>query len=99
MKSYKKASIVESVSEGLTETQKIKLEKLSNSVEAEDTNEFQTKLKDLKEVYFNEGEESKKLLGSLSEEVIGTDEVIAEESNDSSVNAYAQFLTKTIKKI
>lgn len=97
--SYKKASIVESVSEGLTETQKIKLEKLSNSVEAEDTNEFQTKLKDLKEVYFNEGEESKKLLGSLSEEVIGTDEVIAEESNDSSVNAYAQFLTKTIKKI
>jgi len=95
---YKKASIVETVSEGLTETQKIKLEKLSASVEADDTEEFQAKLKDLKEVYFNEGEESKKLLSSLSEEVIGTDEVIAEESNDSTVNAYAQFLTKTIKK-
>jgi len=94
----KKSSIVETVSEGLTETQKIKLEKLSASVEAEDTEEFQTKLEDLKQVYFNEGEESKKLLGSLSEEVIGTDEVIAEESNDYSVNAYAQFLTKTIKK-
>jgi len=94
----KKNSIVETVAEGLTETQKIKLEKLSGSVEAEDTIEFQTKLEDLKQVYFNEGEESKKLLGSLSEEVIGTDEVIAEESDDSSVNAYAQFLTKTIKK-
>ena len=94
----KKNSIVETVSEGLTETQKIKLEKLSSSVDADDTIEFQTKLEDLKQVYFNESEESKKLLGSLSEEVIGTDEVIAEESDDSSVNAYAQFLTKTIKK-
>ena len=91
---YKKASIVETVADGLTETQKIKLEKLSASVQAEDTNEFQAKLEDLKEVYFNEGEESKKLLSSLSEEVIGTDEVIAED-NDSSVSAYAQFLTKT----
>jgi hypothetical protein len=34
----------------------------------------------------------------LSEEVIGTDEVITEDYNDSTVSAYAQFLSKTISK-
>ena len=95
---YKKASIVEEVSSELTQTQKIRLEKLAESVDAKDTEEFQAKLSDLKEAYFNQSEENSKLLTSLSEEVIGTDEVITEDHNDSTVSAYAQFLSKTISK-
>jgi hypothetical protein len=95
---YKKASIVEEVSSELTQTQKIRLEKLAESVDAKDTEEFQAKLSDLKEAYFNQSEENSKLLTSLSEEVIGTDEVITEDYNDSTVSAYAQFLSKTISK-
>jgi hypothetical protein len=95
---FKKASIVEEVSSELTQTQKIRLEKLAESVEAKDTEEFQAKLSDLKEAYFNQSEENSKLLTSLSEEVIGTDEVITEDHNDSTVSAYAQFLSKTISK-
>jgi hypothetical protein len=95
---FKRTAIVEEVSSDLTQTQKIRLEKLAESVEATDTEEFQAKLNDLKDAYFTEAEESSKLLTSLSEEVIGTDEVNLEESINPSMNAYAQFLSKTISK-
>lgn len=91
---FKRASIVSEVAEGLTETQKIRLEKLSETVEANDIDEFRSKLSDLSESYFAENSASS---APLDEEVIGTDETITEDVN-TTVGAYAQFLSKTTLK-
>lgn len=92
---FKRASIVSDVAEGLTETQKIRLEKLSETVEANDIDEFRSKLTDLSESYFAENSASST---PLDEEVIGTDETITETVVDSTIGAYAQFLSKTTMK-
>ena len=91
----KHKEIVDDVANDLTETQKIRLEKLSESVEASDIEEFRYKVESLKESYFDPSAEQP-LLGSLSEEVFGG-AVDLEESTDA-VSQYANFLSKTVKK-
>ena len=92
--SIRKQEIVDEIAEDLTETQKIRLEKLSESVEAEDIDEFRFKMEELKEGYFDPTSEQP-LLGSLTEEVYGG--VVIEE-DDTSVSQYAKFLSKTVLK-
>lgn len=89
----KKADVFGEVAEGLTETQKIKLEKLAASVVAEDIDEFEYKVSQLKESYFTD----------LSEQLLPmAEEVIEEQGNqlveDSSMSHYASFLSKTVIK-
>ena len=91
----KRKEIVETIGNDLPQTQKIRLEKLSENVEAEDISEFRYKVEQLKEGYFDESSEQP-LLSSLSEEVFcGT---VIEEENDSSISQYAKFLSKTVTK-
>ena len=81
--------------EDLPQTQKIRLEKLSENVEASDIEEFRYKVEQLKEGYFDESSEQP-LLSSLSEEVFGG--TVIEEEDDSTVSQYAKFLSKTVTK-
>jgi len=92
--SIKRSEVFEEVAEGMTETQKIRLEKLSESVEASDIDEFRFKVEQLKESFFDGTSESP-LLGSLSEEVFGTR---TQEIEDPAVSQYASFLSRTVLK-
>lgn len=94
--SLKRAGIVDELAEDLTETQKIRLEKLSESVEAADIDEFRYKVDQLKESFFSNESEQNPLLGSLSEEVFGGTQSIEEDT--SVVSQYAKFLSKTVLK-
>lgn len=94
--SLKRASIVDELAEDLTETQKIRLEKLSESVEAGDIDEFRYKVDQLKESFFSGESEQNPLLGSLSEEVFGGTQSLEEDT--SVVSQYAKFLSKTVLK-
>lgn len=97
--SFKKASIVDSISEGLTETQKIRLEKLSESVEADDVGEFQEKLETLKEAHFESPESAAKILSSYGDEVYSMNENAEMHSPDNGpVSQYAKYLSKTVLK-
>lgn len=89
----KRKEIVDEVSNELTQTQKIRLESLSENVEADDIEEFRYKVEQLKDGYFNESSEQP-LLSSLSEEVFGG--AVIEEQDDSTVSQYAKFLSKTV---
>ena len=90
---YTRDVAVEEISEDLTETQKIKLEKLAENVEAVDIEEFRYKLQALKESYFDGSYESQ---FDLSEEILTpSDDSMLEE--DTTVNVYANFLGKTVK--
>ena len=91
----KRKEIVEAIGEDLPQTQKIRLEKLSENVEADDIEEFRYKVEQLKEGYFDESSEQP-LLSSLSEEVFGG--TVIEEEDDSTVSQYAKFLSKTVTK-
>ena len=91
----KRKEIVEAIGEDLPQTQKIRLEKLSENVEASDIEEFRYKVEQLKEGYFDESSEQP-LLSSLSEEVFGG--TVIEEEDDSTVSQYAKFLSKTVTK-
>ena len=97
--SYRKNSVVEEVTDGLTETQKIRLEKLSESVEAETTDEFKEKLDALKEAYFDSPEIAAKALSSYGDEVHSMNEGnVALNEDGSPVSQYAKFLSKTVLK-
>jgi hypothetical protein len=86
--------IIDEITEDLTETQKIRLEKLSESVEAGDIDEFRYKTEQLKESFFSGSEQTH--LSSLSEEVFGGHS--AHEDDTSPVSQYAKFLSKTVFK-
>lgn len=98
--SFKKDSIVEEISDGLTETQKIRLEKLSESVEAEEIGEFKEKLETLKEAYFESPETAAKALSTYGDEVYSMNENAEELLNEdgSPVSQYAKYLSKTVLK-
>ena len=92
----KRKSIVTELSEDLTQTQAVRLEKLSEGLEAADIEEFKEKVTQLKEGYFDPSNETPLL--ELSEEVFtGTEELI-NDNHDSSVSQYAKFLSKTVLK-
>jgi hypothetical protein len=91
---FKRKEIIDEITEDLTETQKIRLEKLSESVEAGDIDEFRYKTEQLKESFFSGSEQTH--LSSLSEEVFGGQRALEEDT--SPVSQYAKFLSKTVFK-
>ena len=88
------------VSEGLTETQKIRLEKLGESVEAGSTEEYKEKLEALKESYFDNPETAAKALSSYGDEVFTGQEGESQPETDTGnpVSQYVRYLSKTALK-
>ena len=91
-----RSKIVEEVSEGLTQTQALRLERLAENVEASDVEEFKFKVEELKEGYFDP-ETNQALIGSLTEEVFDNTTSVIDDDNGS-ISQYARFLSKTVQK-
>ena len=97
---FERADITTEVSEGLTETQKIRLEKLGESVEAGSTEEYKEKLEALKESYFDNPETAAKALSSYGDEVFTGEEGESQPEVDTAnpVSQYVRYLSKTALK-
>lgn len=91
----KRKEVIATVAEDLTQTQAIRLEKLAEGIEAADIAEFESKMQAIKEDYFDKANDSP-LIGTLTEEILETNEGLIEE--DSTVNHYAQYLSRTVQK-
>ena len=92
----RRKDVLASLTEDLTATQAIRLEKLAENLEAADVEEFKGKVEKLKEGYFDPTNEQP-FIASLSEEVLTGEQFIAED-DASSVSQYAKFLSKTVLK-
>ena len=96
LEAYKAKDILESYSKGLTDTQVEKLHTLAEGVEFNDSKEFERKVQIIKEQYFG----GKAVLRESGDNL---DPIDLEESTetvvvDSTVAAYAQALSKTLRK-
>lgn len=96
LEAYKAKDILENYSKGLTDTQAEKLHTLAEGVEFNDSKEFERKVQIIKEQYFG----GKAVLRESSDNL---DPMDLEESTetvvvDSTVAAYAQALSKTLRK-
>ena len=89
---YKKDEALRTVSEDLADTEKEKLEKLSEGVDYEDDNQYKEKLAVIKENYFPQS--SKETVQPLSEEVENTETDDVVEQVDAGVDYYAKALTR-----
>jgi len=89
---YKKDEALRTVSEDLADTEKEKLEKLSEGVDYEDDNQYKEKLAVIKENYFPQS--SKETVQSLTEEVENTETDDVVEQVEPSVDYYAKALTR-----
>jgi hypothetical protein len=91
-----KASVLRSITEGLTESQAVKLSSLAEGVEFEDEASYAERLETIKENYFGAAEET------LNEETDFDNEPLEDESDAVSVDpgmaAYMSAITKSIKK-
>jgi len=95
MNEHKKFEAIQTVCEGLTQTQVEKLKQLAESVEFTTEEEFTGKLETLKESYFKATVKSAES-SSLNEE-IEIEEEKKPASTDSMMNMYAQTISKTLK--
>ena len=89
---YKKDEALRTVSEDLADTEKEKLEKLSDGVDFEDEEQYKEKLGVIKENYFPQS--SKETVQPLTEEVENTETDDAVEQVDAGVDYYAKALTR-----
>ena len=89
---YKKDEALRTVSEDLADTEKEKLEKLSDGVDFEDEEQYKEKLGVIKENYFPQS--SKETVQPLSEEVENTETDDVVEQVDAGVDYYAKALTR-----
>ena len=93
---YKRDQLIESVSNGLTDTQKAKFETLAEGIDFSDEESFSNKLEIVKESYFGKGEEV-----TTSYE-LDDDEPLAEETSDKPVASemaqYVNAISRSIKK-
>tara|TARA_B100000131_G_scaffold313462_1_gene348875 strand:+ start:456 stop:1574 length:1119 start_codon:yes stop_codon:yes gene_type:complete len=92
--SYKKEETLREVSEDLADTEKEKLQKLSEGVDFEDSEQYKEKLEVIKENYFPKVQENQPQ--NLTEEVENnTTETETEEENvDPSMDVYVKHLTR-----
>lgn len=92
--------IFNNVAEGLTDTQKEKLMGLTENLSYEDFEDFENKLKDIKESYFDKktDDSSKKLAESITmfEETENLDEEVGEKL-DPRMSAYVSAVKKSLK--
>jgi len=89
---YKKDEALRTVSEDLADTEKEKLQKLSDGVDFEDEEQYKEKLGVIKENYFPQS--SKETVQPLSEEVENTETDDVVEQVDAGVDYYAKALTR-----
>ena len=96
LEAYKAKDILESYSKGLTDTQAEKLHTLAEGVEFNDSKEFERKVQIIKEQYFG----GKAVLRESGDNLdpIDLDESTETVVVDSAVAAYAQALSKTLRK-
>ena len=88
---YKKQETLREVSEELADTEKEKLQKLSEGVEYEDDAQYKEKLEVIKENYFPKGEDTPQ---PLTEEVENNESDELVEDVDASVSFYANALKR-----
>ena len=88
---YKKQETLREVSEELADTEKEKLQKLSEGVEYEDDAQYKEKLEVIKENYFPKGEDTPQ---PLTEEVENNESDELVEDVDASVSFYADALKR-----
>jgi hypothetical protein len=94
----KKAAILTSACEGITESQAVKLNSLSEGVDFEDEDSYAAKLETLKESYFPSEEVISEQV-VVDEEPLELDELTEETDHvDPSMNAYLNAISKSIKK-
>ena len=88
---YKKQETLREVSEELADTEKEKLQKLSEGVDYEDSEQYKEKLEVIKENYFPKGEDTPQ---PLTEEVENNESDELVEDVDASVSFYANALKR-----
>ena len=88
---YKKQDTLREVSEELADTEKEKLQKLSEGVDYEDSEQYKEKLEVIKENYFPKGEDTPQ---PLTEEVENNESEELVEEIDASVSFYAERLKR-----
>ena len=88
---YKKQDTLREVSEELADTEKEKLQKLSEGVDYEDSDQYKEKLEVIKENYFPKGEDTPQ---PLTEEVENNESEELVEEIDASVSFYAERLKR-----
>ena len=93
---YNRGQLIESVSNGLTDTQKAKFETLAEGIDFSDEEAFVNKLTIVKESYFGNGEET-----TASYE-LDDDEPLAEETSEKAVPSemasYVTAISRSVKK-
>jgi len=88
---YKKQDTLREVSEELADTEKEKLQKLSEGVDYEDSEQYKEKLEVIKENYFPKTEDTPQ---PLTEEVENNESEELVEEIDASVSFYAERLKR-----
>jgi len=93
---YDRGQLIESVSNGLTDTQKAKFETLAEGIDFSDEEAFTNKLNIVKESYFGKGEEV------TSSYQLDDDEPLAEETSEKTIPSemagYVNAISRSIKK-
>lgn len=89
------------IAEGLTETQREKLQSLAEGVEFEDTEQYANKLSTIKESYFTESVEEDDTLTenfAMDDEPLELEEETTARAVDPSMAAYMDAISRTAKK-
>ena len=106
LREYKKLDALYTVSEGLTDVQVEKMQKLAEGIEYETEEQYADKLQTIKENYFPTKEQQETLNEETSVQTQDDMEVVNEESEDEvafegapeSIRRYADAISRTIKK-
>jgi hypothetical protein len=93
---YNREQLIESVSNGLTDTQKAKFETLAEGIDFSDEESFVNKLTIVKESYFGNGDET------TSSYELDDDEPLSEETSEKAVPSematYVNAISRSVKK-
>lgn len=93
---YDRGQLIESVSNGLTDTQKAKFETLAEGIDFSDEESFVNKLTIVKESYFGNGDET------TSSYELDDDEPLSEETSEKAVPSematYVNAISRSVKK-
>jgi hypothetical protein len=103
LKEYKKMDALYTISEGLTEVEVEKLQKLAEGVDFDTEEQYANKLQIIKENYFRGSEESNQQM--LNEDTQDDMEAVTENGDDAvyaeandSIRRYADAISRTLKK-
>lgn len=102
LKEYKKMDVMYTVSEGLTEVEIEKLQKLSEGISFNNEEEYAEKLNMIKENYFKSNEKQQVLTEDTVEDELNETSHDADDSNygmaNEAIRRYADAISRTLKK-